>query len=642
VPYRAEMESAFGQDFSGVKAQTGAHAEMQGIGARAAAQGDNVAFAESNPSKWLVAHELTHVAQARQFGEGAFARKPTIAAIDSAAEHEADSVADRVTRGEEAGAITAAPEARIHRFAPDGHRAATVSGLSGSFSAEEIGDVYASNWERDFSQGNGDIASAALAWINVKNYAAKNKGAPGPTAAPFRAAIWKVVNGSITSAMDESLGGYKYWEHMDHPTKTDPDAPAPPEGEKPKKLDQTAEERWAKHGNGLAGYLSDSRAHIKDSMVAAVNVFREQNKLGQVGTSIDNWDGAAKPGGYVDPKVSSGTGGKVTSTLPKGYDDKGVASRNPVREETKTDATAAGAKSNPKHDEKLWQLIGQHLGRAMHAFEDFWAHSNWLEMAKIAGQRADRGEKPATGAAENAKLKTGTFEEASQIHALGHKLFAMASAFQKDFPLLLKVNGRKSGSTKLEGKKANTTRSTEWGGGLSSGKTDHDMAYGPLDARSWTLKGEAIDVAEATNNVEELVLSGQYTMADFLTDESWLQALRQKGLSMIEHGDKKSDANAHGKLAKDQNEAGAPSKDYDTALALAQEGDKQVFGPLRATMDEKDPVKAEAQLKAQLALVDTMLQVPSPAHPLWGLVNDHPLPGQDGPIPLSPPGTALV
>jgi hypothetical protein len=408
---------------------------------------------------------------------------------------------------------------------------------------------------------------------------------------------------------------------MDRPTKVDKSVPAGPRGQQPKTLEQTANDRWATHSNGLAGYLSDAKAHIKDSMVAAVNVFRESNKMGQVGASIDNWNGAKKPAGYTTPTVSSGPGGAgATSVLPKNYDDKGVASRDPVRDETKTDAAAAGAKSDPKHDEALWQRIGQHLGRATHAFEDFWAHSNWLEMAKDAHKRADGGAKIADGAAETAKLKTGTFEEPSQIHALGHKLFALASAFQKDFPLLLKVYGRSAASTKLDEKYAKSHRSTDWGGGLSSSANDHDMAYSPLEARSWSLKGEAIDVAEATNNVEELVLSKKYVMADFLTNKAWLEALRQKGQSMIAHGDKASDANAHGKIAKDQHEGGAPNKDYDAAFALAKEADKRVFGPLRATMDEKDAAKAESQLKTQLDLVDAMLQAPSPAHPLWGMV----------------------
>src|SRR5262249_46141022 len=148
-----QMEAAFGEDFSSVRVETGRSDAMEGIGARAAARGDNVAFADSNPSPWLVAHELTHVVQHRRNGGGAGVDK-TIASSESAAEHEASRVADRVAGGQAAGDVSAPPAGSIHRFAPSGHRSSTVEGLKGSFSAEEIGDIYASNWERDFSQGN--------------------------------------------------------------------------------------------------------------------------------------------------------------------------------------------------------------------------------------------------------------------------------------------------------------------------------------------------------------------------------------------------------------------------------------------------------------------------------------------------------
>src|SRR5262249_59338654 len=102
------------------------------------------------------------------------------------------------------------------------------------------------------------------------------------------------------------------------------------------------------------------------------------------------------------------------------------------------DAQAAGAKSDPKYDSATWRLVAQHLGRAMHAFQDFWSHSNWLEMAKLARVRAAGGKLVETGEAANKKLKTGTFEMASKAQALGEKLLMISSGLQRDFPLLLK------------------------------------------------------------------------------------------------------------------------------------------------------------------------------------------------------------
>jgi hypothetical protein len=608
IPFRAQMESAFGEDFSSVEVEVGQHSAMEGIGAKAAAaKGDKVTFADANPTPWLVAHELTHVVQQRR---GAGAKKATIAGVDNSAEHEANRVADKVAGGQSAGDITAQPAGEVQRFAPGGHRASTVEGLKDTFSAEEIGDIYASNWERDFSQGNSDIANVALAWTAVKNHATKNKGDPGPAGATFQAAAWKVVNGKITDAMAESLGGYKYWEHMDHPTGGG--------GLFGDSIDKQADKRWAKHSNGLAGYLNDSKAHIKDQMVAAVDVYRDLHNLGGVGGKIDNWQGVAKPEGYTTPTVTDGPK-SVATTLPKNFDDKTVASRDPVKEQTFGDAKAAGAKSDPAYNSAQWQLVAQHLGRAMHAFQDFWSHSNWLEMAKLAKVRAAGGGKVEGGEAANKGLKTGTFEMASKSQALGEKLLMIASGLQRDFPLLLRVYGRTAASTKIDSPDAKKNRSTVWGGQSVIANTDNELAYNALKTDSYTTLGEISDVGDAVNNVEELVLSGKYKMEDFLCNQTWLEALANKGRLLVKQGEDNADEDAHAKLAKDQDE-GDESKDYNAAMALSKAADAMVFGPLRAIMDEKNADSALAATQKQLDLVDTMLQAPTPSHPLWNLV----------------------
>jgi len=74
VPFKEEMETAFGQDFSDVRAHTGQAGPMQGLHARAAARGNEVAFAAPKPDRHLVAHELTHVVQQRG-GKGGVQRK---------------------------------------------------------------------------------------------------------------------------------------------------------------------------------------------------------------------------------------------------------------------------------------------------------------------------------------------------------------------------------------------------------------------------------------------------------------------------------------------------------------------------------------------------------------------------------------
>ena len=70
LPFRAEMEAAFGADFSAVKVATGQRDAMAALGAEAATVDEEVSFAEATPDRRLVAHELTHVIQNRAAGGG--------------------------------------------------------------------------------------------------------------------------------------------------------------------------------------------------------------------------------------------------------------------------------------------------------------------------------------------------------------------------------------------------------------------------------------------------------------------------------------------------------------------------------------------------------------------------------------------
>ena len=112
VPFRAEMEIAFGTDFSGVRAYLGRPSEMAALDARAAAHGEVVVFASDIPDKDVVAHELAHVVQHRQAG----ATQPPwgVSDPDAAAEVEASEAAQRVVAGERVR-ISAAPAGAIHR-----------------------------------------------------------------------------------------------------------------------------------------------------------------------------------------------------------------------------------------------------------------------------------------------------------------------------------------------------------------------------------------------------------------------------------------------------------------------------------------------------------------------------------------------
>lgn len=122
VPYRAEMESAFGRDFGDVRAHVGGAAAVEGLstlGAKAAAHGHLVAFSEASPGRELVAHELAHVVQQRGATSGVQAKPTVVSAPGDAAEGRADAAAAAVVRGEPVPDVGTAPSSHLHRVPVD-------------------------------------------------------------------------------------------------------------------------------------------------------------------------------------------------------------------------------------------------------------------------------------------------------------------------------------------------------------------------------------------------------------------------------------------------------------------------------------------------------------------------------------------
>jgi hypothetical protein len=112
LPFKAEMEAAFGEDFSDLKVYLGRKGAMRGMDAGAAAQGNVLVFDSPSPSKEQVAHELTHVVQQKNGSMGG--SNKGVSNPQSSAEGEASSVASAVARGEKANVQgSAGPE--IHR-----------------------------------------------------------------------------------------------------------------------------------------------------------------------------------------------------------------------------------------------------------------------------------------------------------------------------------------------------------------------------------------------------------------------------------------------------------------------------------------------------------------------------------------------
>lgn len=119
---RALMEPRFGHDFSSVRvhADAPAAASARSVGALAYTVAREIVFnsgqyAPASPAgRRLLAHELAHTVQQDRFG-ASIAPRLELGAVDTAAELEADKVADRVVSGRPAAGIHAAPELLVQR-----------------------------------------------------------------------------------------------------------------------------------------------------------------------------------------------------------------------------------------------------------------------------------------------------------------------------------------------------------------------------------------------------------------------------------------------------------------------------------------------------------------------------------------------
>jgi uncharacterized protein DUF4157 len=103
LPYREDMERAFGHDLGGVQAHRGRDAALQDTGMRAATRDERVVFADPSSTRELVAHVV------QQRG-GTAATAAPVSGVDSDAEREAEAVAGRAAMGERVSITAAASE----------------------------------------------------------------------------------------------------------------------------------------------------------------------------------------------------------------------------------------------------------------------------------------------------------------------------------------------------------------------------------------------------------------------------------------------------------------------------------------------------------------------------------------------------
>ncbi len=377
---RAFMEPRFGFDFGKVRVHSDARAgeSAQAVRAHAYTVGSDLVFAPgryapaTSAGRKLLAHELAHVVQ----------------------QHEGRS-----------------PAGAAQHFAPEGHQLSVTIGLGRTgeqpegFSAEEVGEIYRHNWERDFSQGSGLFADVVLAWHQLLA-SADDPARLAAAAKELRtqlARLLAVTDYEKEIRQKESLGGYRSWEHLDQPE------------------DDDSAKRWKGATAKLAPYLLDGRAYIKEQLIQAVRIYRDGAHLGQVATGAGTaWSRgdcteAPRPAGFgrdteIATKTTLGTEVIAQGTAAAAVRDRGVQRGGAV-------SPAFAAAADP-------------LGRATHGIEDFFAHSNWLELAR----RLKGG-----GAVSPGMLYTGKFGAFDKLHAFGFKMVAMAKAVRHGMELLLRA-----------------------------------------------------------------------------------------------------------------------------------------------------------------------------------------------------------
>jgi hypothetical protein len=354
----------------------------------------------SGEGRHALAHELAHVVQ-QERGLTRGMNSGSRASLEADAEQNAQlALAGKTVQLPPR--VGPAAEA-TQGFDPEYHEKAITGGLTGIFNPDEIGKMYEANWKRDFSQGPAIIADIVLTWKELKRYADQH-GGQSDSGLQFKLAkLVALLPNRMAFQAHNTYGGYQYWEHMDNPG-----AAAAAE----------SDQRWGTGPGELPGYIRDSRASIKDKLTAGIQAARDSwggLKADSGKSRADAWARGAPPANYdmSDPyagRTKPPQGYGVAQNVP----DPGTSSSVVASEVTGMASQMPGAKTGaPTRGFASDPAVADNLGRASHLIEDFFAHSNFVELA--LSLKMGNPILPSD-------LRTGTFEGADQAHSLAGKL----------------------------------------------------------------------------------------------------------------------------------------------------------------------------------------------------------------------------
>ncbi len=416
---------------------------------------------------------------------------------------------------------------KIRRYGHPPHRAIVVESLKGTYTKEEIGKIYKGNFERDFAQVPSVLVNLILAWKEWKQ--------TGFTEAKLGWLILEAIRKLAASLSNEEsikkmfsdmtkqpFKGSEEVDHVDNPGKG---------------ADQINEK------SGLPQNIHNSRENIKQQMLHAYGDF------------------------------INGRGSKE--------DTSDVRSRKIIEQETVKQVERSGGKitSRPMdtRSDQLWNAVGEHLGRATHATEDFFAHSNWVEIAiyqkrhkqvEIYNRNSPMGAPKYFPRDRDYQMSdrvrkygqmglfTGTFGMFDKIHAVADKVEALV----------------------------------------------HEIQSAKLPPRFAEIQKESLkSLKEISENLNIAAKGAQAVASD----------------------------KSHSNIAKDsppKSIAQDKDKTFENSLRCSVEADRRLFVPMKRIMLKKN----YPALVRQLNLVDRIIAPPSPRHPLWSIVREGRLSWIDG------------
>nr|WP_305067210.1 DUF4157 domain-containing protein [Mangrovivirga halotolerans] len=329
-----KMENSFGTDFSNVNVHKDSP-EATTMGAKAFAQGNDIHFApgQYNPDtksgQKLIGHELTHVVQQRQGRVKATTQaKGAHINDDPALEKEADEMGEKAVQfkveehAEEPKKLNQQQSSSqvVQRFEAPLHESASRNALTdnGDFSQDEASMIYYGNWMRDVNQGFVPSAMEVLGADTV--YAMLNYVA------------YQKFGKAPTS---EQMGFYILSEHLDSPVGA-----------------------------------------IKDSEYSSTPP--------KISPELESAD-------YVNPEKSAPVPNHLKTKVPSTEPDaKAVTGSDMGIFDVDSSGVMGYIRRTNQHVEKRLTLAAEkgrneegflHFGAAMHAIEDLFAHSNYVEIA---------------------------------------------------------------------------------------------------------------------------------------------------------------------------------------------------------------------------------------------------------------------